>query len=78
MGYDCRDSFPFDFEPNAIPFGSENGKENCHYDHIPFNAKGNGNIVFSVNNPWTEMIETNIKFVKIYKVIFRKIKFNQG
>ena len=23
-------------------------KENCHHDHIPFNVKGNGNIVFSV------------------------------
>ena len=23
-------------------------KENCYYDHIPFNVKGNGNIVFSV------------------------------
>ena len=22
--------------------------ENCHHDHIPFNVKGNGNIVFSV------------------------------
>ena len=23
-------------------------KENCHHDHIPFNVKGNGNPVFSV------------------------------
>ena len=23
MGYDRGDSFPFDFEPNVIPFGSE-------------------------------------------------------
>ena len=30
MGYDRGDSFPFDFEPNAIPFSSENRKENCH------------------------------------------------
>ena len=26
----------------------ENQKENCHHDHIPFNGKGNVNIVFSV------------------------------
>ena len=26
----------------------QNRKENCHHDHIPFNFKGNGNIVFSV------------------------------
>ena len=48
MGYDRGDSFPFDFEPNIIQFGSENRKENCHHDHIPFNLKGNGNIDFSV------------------------------
>ena len=46
MGYDCGDSFPVDFEPNGIPFGSENRQENCHHDHIPFNVKGKGNIVF--------------------------------
>ena len=48
MGYGRDDSFSFDFEPNGIPFGSENRKENCHHDHIPFNVKGIGNIVFSV------------------------------
>ena len=25
-----------------------NRKENCHHDHIPFNLKGNGTIIFSV------------------------------
>ena len=48
MGYDHGDSFPFDLEPNEIPFGSENRQENCPHDHIPFNVKGNGNKVFSV------------------------------
>ena len=48
MGYDHGDSFPFDFEPNGISFGSENQNENCHHDHIPFNSEGNGNIVSSV------------------------------
>ena len=52
MGYDRGDSFPFDFEPNGIPFGSENRKENCHHDHIPFNVKGKGDIVFSVRGVW--------------------------
>ena len=32
---------------NGIPFGSENRKENCPHDHIPFNVKRNVNIVFS-------------------------------
>ena len=31
-----------------LPFGSENRKENCHHDHIPFNLKRIGYIVFSV------------------------------
>ena len=48
MRYDRGDSFPFDFEPNGIPFGSKSRKENCPHDHIPFKMQGNGNIVFSV------------------------------
>ena len=48
MGYDRGDSFPFDFEPNGFPFGSKLKGKLCHYDHIPFNLNGNGNIVFSV------------------------------
>ena len=27
MGYDRGDSFPFDFEPNAFPFGSESKRK---------------------------------------------------
>ena len=30
----------------------QNRKENCHHDHIPFNVKGIGSIVFSVQNSW--------------------------
>ena len=26
----------------------QNRKEHCHHNHIPFDVKGNGNIVFSV------------------------------
>ena len=47
MGYDRGDSFPFDFEPDGIPFDSKS-KGNLSPRHIPFNVKGNGNIVFSV------------------------------
>ena len=32
------------FEPNEISIWFKN----CHNDHIPFNVKGNGNIVFSL------------------------------
>ena len=48
MGYDLGDCFPFDFESNGFPFGSENRKEKCHHDHIPFNLKGDESLVFSV------------------------------
>ena len=46
MGHDPGDSFPIDSEPNGFPFGSENRKKNGHHDHIPFNLKGNGILVF--------------------------------
>ena len=36
---------PFDYEPNALP-SVHNQKENCHCDHILFELKGSGNIVF--------------------------------
>ena len=29
----------------------QNQKENCNHDHIPFNVKGNGTLVFSAWNP---------------------------
>ena len=49
MGYDRGDSFTFNFEPNGISFGSENRTKNCHHDHIPFNLKESGILVFSVH-----------------------------
>ena len=27
MGYGCGDSFPFDFKPNEIPFGSKSNEK---------------------------------------------------
>ena len=38
-----------DFEPSGNSFIFHNQKENCHHDYIPFNLRGNGNIVFSVH-----------------------------
>ena len=53
MGYDRGDSFTLDFL-NQIEFHLvQNRKENCHHDQIPFNLKGNGNIVFSVQTAET-------------------------
>ena len=42
MGYDRGESFPLDFGPNGIPFGSKSN------DHIQFNLKGNNIRVFSL------------------------------
>ena len=40
MGYDRRDSFPYDFEPNGIPFGSKSkGKLSPRSYPIPFERK---------------------------------------
>ena len=40
--------FPFDFEPNRIPFGSKS-KRKLSSRSYPFNVKGIGSIVFSVH-----------------------------
>ena len=37
----------------------QNRKENCPHDHIPFNVKGNGNIVFSVHGACLQMEPIN-------------------
>ena len=39
----------------------QNGKEKCHHDHIPFNLKGNGNIVFSLYDPSDTSLLDSIK-----------------
>ena len=40
MGYDRGDSFPFDFEPNGIPFGSKSkGKLSPRSDPIQCERK---------------------------------------
>ena len=39
MGYDRGDSFPFDYEPNGIPFGSENRKEKLSPRSYPIHCE---------------------------------------
>ena len=41
MGYDRSDSFPFDFEPNRIQFGSINGNRliDIFFKLDPFGSK---------------------------------------
>ena len=34
----------------------QNLKENCHHDHIPFDLKGKGNMVFSVKNVPSDVV----------------------
>ena len=47
MGYDRGDSFPFDFEPNGIPFSSKS-KGKLSPRSYPIQCERKGNIVFSV------------------------------
>ena len=63
----------------------QNRKENCHHDIIPFNVKGNGNIVFSVqrmqfcvvivySNPTTELKLFNkicLHWISLLKLVFK-------
>ena len=46
MGYDRGDSFPFDFEPNALSFGSKSkGKLSPRSYHIQFERKWNSSFL---------------------------------
>ena len=46
MGYDCGDSFPFDYEPNGVPFGSKSkGKLSPRSYPIQFERKWNTNFL---------------------------------
>ena len=46
MGYGLGDSFPFDFEPNGIPFGSKsNGKLSSRIYPIQFKKKWNASFL---------------------------------
>ena len=52
--------FLFNFERTEF-YLVQNRKENCHHDHIPFNVKGNENLVFSVQvlmyrESWSEIV----------------------
>ena len=65
----------------------QNRKENCHHDHIPFNLKGNGNIVFSVNISslhWTFMqpgiklhykVTFSVVFISVLNIVVKFVYF---
>ena len=56
MGYDRGDTIISIL--NQMEFRLvQNRKKNSHHDHIPFNVKGNGNIVFSVYDTAMEQLE---------------------
>ena len=54
----CKNSSPPEHEAS---YQAHAEKENCHHDHIPFNEKGNGNIVFSVQVPNIKAINGSIQ-----------------
>ena len=46
MGFDRGDTFPFDFEPNGLPFGSKSkGKVSPRSYPIQFERKWNGSFL---------------------------------
>ena len=68
MGYNRGDSFPFDFDPNGFPFGSKSNRNSIQI-HIPFNLKGNRNIVFSVKIP-----ECVCSYVNLWTKVHKKCR----
>ena len=53
----------------------QNRKENCHHDHIPFNVKRIGNIVFAVC--WSNYYGTDFSFLRSYPISLRKFQCSQ-
>ena len=48
--YDCSDSFPFDYEPIGIQFGSYNQTETRHIDHKGFGIfNGHPGIMYTLS-----------------------------
>ena len=60
MGYDRGDSFPFDFLNQMGIHLVQNREKSCHHDHIPFNLKGNGILVLSVQTYVLAVRETGV------------------
>ena len=61
---------------NQMEFHSvQNQKENCHHDLIPFNEKGNGNIVFSVYGYIIVMISRDPRKVIVLAPSYAAISF---
>ena len=53
MGYDRGDSFPFDFEPNGIPFGVKSNGKLCPRSYpIQFEREWKHNFLSAVH--WAE------------------------
>jgi len=45
MASDCVSNYRFGFlKPNRMEFGSEIYEENCQYNYIAYNLKGNRNL----------------------------------
>ena len=61
MGYDRGDCFPFDFEPNGIPFGSKlKGKLSSRSYPIQFERKWNTSF-FSADAPTSSKLFLQVK-----------------
>ena len=65
MGYDRGDSFPFDFQPNGVPFHSKSkGKLSPRSYHIQFDRKWNTSFLSACATS-----KKIVKSLKVFKVI---------
>ena len=55
----------------------QNRKENCHHDRIPFNVKGNGNIVFLVYTV-RDVKHNQLKTYKVTVKLYIKFSIYSG
>ena len=65
----------------------QNREENCHHNHIPFNVKGNGILVFSVYVIRAQMYfrahaKSKVLYIEFiifsYKMVFHSVKKSKG
>ena len=72
MGYDRGDSFPFDFEPNGIPYGSKSkGKRSPRSYPIQYEKKRKYSFISAVIGAgwadWNYCDNENLAYIQLYE-----------
>ena len=54
----------------------QNRNEDCHYDHIPFNSKGNGNLFSWAADEWEQLVQiSTLRSNLVQNYCSRKFEF---